>query len=158
MINPIPPRTTYRVTNPVVRLTPLPWHRAYPFIMPGGIMDPKILTFDTPDEAGEAMASDRVCRDIGAVLQKHYPGRLWHVHTSVRGGVAQIQCPSISTLYGYTLHIHNKTHDQLRDAVVRAGGQLLEMFKLSRHREAQGGEELLARDTRGEAIHAATGL
>lgn len=121
-------------------------------------MDSKILTFDTPDEAEMALASDRVCREIGAVLKEHYPGRLWHVHTSVRGGVAQIQCPSITTLYGYTIHIHNKTHDQLRDAVVRAGGQLLEMFQLSREHDASGGEELLARDARGEVLQAATGL
>jgi len=121
-------------------------------------MDKKILTYDTPDEAQTAAASDRVCREIGAILQQHYPGRVWHVHTSVAGGVAQIQCPSISSLYGYTLHIHNKTNDQMRSGAVKAGGQLLEMFKLSRDQGAKGGEELLQRDARGEAIHAATGL
>lgn len=117
-----------------------------------------IITFDTPDEATEALASDRLCKEIGGILKLHYPGRVWHVHTSVRGGVAQIQCPSISTRYGYTLHIHNKTHDQLRAGVVRAGGQLLEMFNLSRNVNAKGGEEHIARDARGEALHAATGL
>jgi len=126
--------------------------------MPGGIMSSPILTFDTPDEASLAMASDRLCREIGGVLRKHYPNRLWHVHASVAGGVATIQCPSITTRFGYQIHTHNKTHDQLRDAVVRAGGQILEMFDLSRERGAQGGEERLARDMRGEALQAATGL
>jgi hypothetical protein len=46
----------------------------------------------------------------------------------------------------------------MRSGAVKAGGQLLEMFKLSRDQGAKGGEELLQRDTRGEAIHAATGL
>ncbi|MEL7966380.1 hypothetical protein AAG587_08385 [Vreelandella neptunia] len=117
-----------------------------------------VITFDTPDEAQEALASDRLCRYIGGLLRKHYPNRMWHVHTSVRGGVAQIQCPSITVRYGYTLHIHNKTHDELRDGVIRAGGQLLEMFNLSREQGAKGGEERLLRDSRGESLHAATGL
>ncbi|MFG6159635.1 hypothetical protein ACGTNG_12585 [Halomonas sp. 1390] len=121
-------------------------------------MSSPIVTFDTPDEAELAVASDRLCRQIGALLCKHYPGRKWFVEVSVRGGVAQIQCPAISQLYGYTLHLHNKTHDQLRDAVVRAGGQVLEMFHLSRDRGASGGEESLLRDARGEALNAATGL
>jgi len=117
-----------------------------------------IVTFSSPDEAGQAVAADRLCRDIGAMLVKHYPNRQWFVEVSIVGGVAQIQCPSITMQYGYTVHIHDKTHDQLKKAVVKAGGQLLEMFKLSRERDASGGEELLARDSRGEVIHAATGL
>lgn len=117
-----------------------------------------IITFDTPDEAQEALASDRLCKQIGGILKKHYPNRLWHVHVSVRGGVAQIQCPSITTRYGYTLHILNKTHDELINGVIRAGGQLLEMFNLSREQGAHGGEERILRDARGEALHAATGL
>ena len=117
-----------------------------------------IVTFDSPDEAQVALKADEVCKQIGQILVKHYPKRRWFVEVSIKGGVAQIQCPSISMQYGYSLHIHNKTHDELTRGVIRAGGQLLEMFKLSRERGARGGEEHLLRDSRGEALHAATGL
>lgn len=117
-----------------------------------------IVTFSSPDEAGQAVQADKLCRQIGGILLKHYPGRRWFVEVSIAGGVAKIQCPSISQLYGYTLHINSKTHDELVAGVIRAGGQILEMFRLSRERGASGGEELLTRDVRGEAIHAATGL
>lgn len=112
----------------------------------------------SPDEARVAVEADRLCKAIGQTLVAHYPRRQWFVEVSITGGVAQIQCPSISSRYGYTLHIHNKTRNELDRDVIRAGGQLLEMFRLSRDRGAAGGEELLARDARGEAIDAATGL
>ncbi|WP_299311769.1 hypothetical protein [uncultured Halomonas sp.] len=116
-----------------------------------------IVTFDSPDEAQVALKADEVCKQIGQILIKHYPKRRWFVEVSIKGGVAQIQCPSISMQYGYTLHL-NKTHDQMVADVIKAGGQILEMFALSRERGAKGGEELLARDSRGEVIQAATGL
>jgi hypothetical protein len=117
-----------------------------------------VVTFSTPDEARQALESDKLCKEIGAELIKHYPNRKWFVEVSVRGGVAQIQSPAISQQYGYSIHLNDKTHDQLMRAVVRAGGQLLEMFKLSREHGASGGEELLHRDSRGEVIGADTGL
>lgn len=116
-----------------------------------------IITFDTPDEAEVAVQADALCKRIGQILVQHYPHRQWFVEVSIAGGIAQIQCPSISMQYGYTLHI-NKTHDQMVADVKRAGGQILEMFDLSRERGAKGGEDRLIRDARGEAIHAATGL
>lgn len=117
-----------------------------------------IVTFDSPDEAQTALKADEVCKEIGQILVKHYPKRRWFVEVSIAGGVAQIQCPSISMQYGYTLHINNKTHDQMVKDVIKAGGQILEMFNLSRDSSASGGEGQLLRDARGEAIKAATGL
>lgn len=114
-----------------------------------------LITFEN---AGEAIKADLMCKSIGKVLQKHYPNRVWFVDLSLSGGVAKIMCPSISNMHGFVIHIHNKTNDQIEKAVINAGGQILEMFKLSRERGAKGGEELILRDVRGEALHAATGL
>jgi len=117
-----------------------------------------ILTFDSPDEAQARMQSEAICRVIGEVLVKHYPHRRWHVEASAVNGVAKIQCPSISMRHGFVVKIQGKTVDDIQKATVVAGGQILEMFRLSRERGASGGEELLVRDLRGEAIKAATGL
>ena len=117
-----------------------------------------LITFGNTAEASNAIQADLLCRSIGSTLKKHYPNRAWYVDLSLSGGVAKILCPSISMLNGYTVHIHNKTNDQIEKAVIMAGGQILEMFKLSRERDAKGGEELLMRDARGEVLQAAKGL
>lgn len=117
-----------------------------------------IITFDTSADAAEALRADSLCREIGATLVQHYPNRHWYVDVTLQGGVAKVQCPALSMQYGFAIHINNKTHDQLKRDTVMAGGQILEMFNLSRERGAKGGEELLMRDSRGEVLQAASGL
>lgn len=117
-----------------------------------------LITFETTAEAQEALRADMICKAIGAALRKHYPNRAWYVDISLKGGAAKILSPSISMRHGFVVHIHNRTIDEIEKMAVRAGGQILEMFKLSRERGASGGENTLQRDARGEVIQAATGL
>lgn len=117
-----------------------------------------IITFDNSADALNAVKADQICRVIGAALKKHYTSRDWYVDVSIARGTANIFSPSISMRHGYVVHIHNKTIEQIEKAAVVAGGQILEMFRLSRERGASGGEERLLRDPRGEVIQAATGL
>lgn len=116
-----------------------------------------IITFDTPDQADQAVRADKLCKRIGRVLREHYPNRQWFVDVTIAGGVAKILCPSISMRHGYVIHINRPDFEIDRQAM-RAGGQILEMFNLSRERQASGGEENLLRDARGEVINADTGL
>lgn len=108
-------------------------------------------------DAADAVRADSLCKAIGRTLKRHYPNRAWYVDVSIRGGVAKILCPSISMRHGFVLHI-DKPLSQMEQDVVSAGGQILEMFKLSRDRDASGGEELIVRNPVGEAIKAASGL
>lgn len=117
-----------------------------------------VLLFDSTGEASSALKADLLCKHIGQTLKKHYPNRAWYVDVSIEGGVAKILSPSISLRHGFLIHISGKTNDQIEKDVVRAGGEVLERFKLSRERGASGGEENLLRDARGEALKAATGL
>lgn len=117
-----------------------------------------LITFNTPEEAEVAIKADNICKAIGGALVKHYPNRRWYVDVSIVGGVAKVLCPSISMLHGYTIHIKSVTNDDLEKKAIRAGGEILERFKLSRNQGAEGGEEFLLRDARGEALHALTGL
>lgn len=116
-----------------------------------------VVTFDTSADASEALRADAICKKIGAALVRHYPGRQWYVDVSIKGGVVKIQNPALSRQYGFVLKLHHSTVQLEREAI-RAAGQILEMFKLSRERDARGGEELLLRDARGDALYAATGL
>jgi len=116
------------------------------------------VTFDNSGQAEDAIKADGICQTIGAALVKHYPNRQWYVDVSIAGGVAKILCPSISMLHGYTVHIKSETDDNLQKKAIHAGGEILERFKLSRNKNATGGEELILRDARGEALQAKTGL
>lgn len=116
-----------------------------------------IIAFETPDEADKAIRADQLCKRIGRVLQQHYRNRNWFVEVSIAGGIAKILCPSISMRHGYVIHIDRPELEIDRQAVM-AGGQILEMFNLSRERDASGGEDKLLRDARGEVLQAETGL
>lgn len=116
-----------------------------------------MITFDSTGDAENAIKADGICKTIGAALLKHYPGRQWYVDVSIKGGVVKILCPSISMRFGFTMSLDRSLHD-LEKSAVFAAGQILEMFKLSRDRVAQGGEEKLLRDARGEVLSARTGL
>ena len=117
-----------------------------------------LITFDNSGEANDAIKADNICKAIGHALVQHYPHRQWYVDVSIAGGVAKVMCPSISMLHGYTIHIKSETTDNLEKKAIRAGGEILERFKLSRNQSAKGGEELILRDARGEALNALTGL
>lgn len=115
------------------------------------------MSIEIAQSADRTIEADKICRYVGWVLKKHYPNRDWYVDVSLSGGVIKIQSPSISMNYGFVLHL-DKNLMVLEKDVVRAGGQILEMFKLSREKGAKGGEELILRDARGEALQAAGGL
>lgn len=116
-----------------------------------------MITFDSTGDAEDAILADTLCKSIGATLLKHYPKRQWYVDVSIKGGIVKIMSPSISLRFGFVIHLDKALHDLERE-VLLAGGQILEMFKLSRDRDAQGGEEILLRDARGEVLSARTGL
>lgn len=77
-----------------------------------------------------------LCRRIADVLLKHYPGHVWNVEANTEtGGVANIKLNypdklGILPKFGFRLHI-DKLND---DKIMRAGGELLERYKLARGR------------------------
>lgn len=118
-----------------------------------------IISFHTWDEARQALEADEICKRVGKILVQHYPRRRWHVQVSAKGGVIQIGLPQVSTEFAWVLHLdRHRDYKVLQEAVVRAGGTMLEMFNLKRERSSEGGEQSLLRDGRGNALHAKTGL
>ena len=92
-----------------------------------------------------------LARRITEVLQKHYRGHLWGVN--VRRSVATIHNFSLSGNYGYVLHVEKiKGEDDLKRGVVRAGGEILERYRLERG--MVNGDQLrgLKRDFAGRPI------
>jgi len=92
-----------------------------------------------------------VARSVFALLQRHYGGHLWFVDCSVqRGGVAI----SIPILLGGNWVYFIKLADLTPGEVVRAGGEILERYRLPRGR-FELGSFLAARNNHSILIHAA---
>lgn len=64
-------------------------------------------------------------------LQYHYPGHHWATTSNVRQGVATIKMPSFTDA-DFILKIDDFIYDPQLKAVVRAGGEFLERFKIPR--------------------------
>lgn len=81
-----------------------------------------------------------ICRDIATVLMDHYPGHVWHVaaDSGPTVGMADIKLNYPDRLgvlpkFGYKLLLATITPEK----IMRAGGELLERYRLARSRATQ---------------------
>lgn len=90
------------------------------------------LTTDTP----EINANDLVmAKQMADALHKHYPGHLWAVTCDGSKGIATIRSLDLSGNYGYVLKLSDGySASQFDQRVMRAGGEILERFKMARGR------------------------
>lgn len=87
------------------------------------------MTNDTPEMP--TPAEQFVAMRIAQLLQAKYPGHLWGVH--VKRSVATIHNMALSGSHGYLLHMDKfRTEDDFNNKVIRAGGEILERFAVSR--------------------------
>lgn len=74
-----------------------------------------------------------VAKTIFEKLWQHYPGYDWKVKVNAIGGVATIQLPRLHhSVIAYILKLSDLASDPDYRGVVKAGGELLERFKLRR--------------------------
>lgn len=84
------------------------------------------------------VADIALCRDVGEILEKYYPGHFWMVGCNHEAGSLHIELAYQEKTakrfpYGYLLHIHNLSNpDVRRQKVMHAGGELLERYGLAR--------------------------
>jgi len=87
------------------------------------------LKNDAPDRP--TPAEEYVAWRIAENLHKHYPGHLWAVH--VQKTVATVRNLALSGSHGYYLHLDKlRSEDDFKSKVMRAGGEILERFKMQR--------------------------
>lgn len=80
---------------------------------------------DEPNVSDYLMA-----KNCGEVLERHYPGWSWRVGCGK--GVIRIHSPELDMQYGMLLH-EDKVDAKYR-LVIRAGGELLERYRMPRSR------------------------
>ncbi len=69
-------------------------------------------------------------KGILSTLETFYPAHIWRVIISERGGVVQVTLPAIPSKQGFILHTADI--DTEMRSVMRAGGELLERYAISR--------------------------
>lgn len=114
-------------------------------ILPEVVRDHKLLDLSC---SGKLLAID-----VGETLNKHYPGHLWAVTVDEDGGVLVIKNLALSGNWGFVLHLHRLPAGKaLHPLIVRAGGELLERYNLSRSRLKVDEIMKMKRDSRGIPI------
>ena len=83
------------------------------------------------EKADKYIGSDYTrAKNTAEMLEKKYPGWLWAVHTM--DGVVVVKSMRLSGDWGFVLHEDKMDHDY--KSVMRAGGELLERFRMSREK------------------------
>jgi len=102
----------------------------------------------TPEDFTPPDAKDQtLAQNIAAVLYKKYPGHLWAVNVDGHNGVAQIMNLALSGRWGFMIKI--REIDTEYKSIMRAGGELLERYKLKRCRLDHDEYLLLEKDKFG---------
>lgn len=100
-------------------------------------------------------ASDTLARNLLARLNAAYPAfdGCWKITVNEAGGIIEVTNVLLSSKWGFLMHI-NKIDVEGRK-VVRAAGELLERYRVSRSNRVSGVLESLVaqpRDFRGEIV------
>jgi hypothetical protein len=73
-----------------------------------------------------------LAKRVGEALHKHYPGYLWGVHVRSDQGVLMVYNLRLSGQWGFVLKLRDVYQDPTLKCVMRAGGEILERYSLSR--------------------------
>lgn len=102
--------------------------------MHGETVSHTLIDIESPEAAMHRTANDQnMAKMLCERLQQHYPGHLWAVNVEGRTGLITIRNLYLSGQWGYVLKIgHVYSASSLERDAVRAGGEILERFRLSR--------------------------
>ena len=100
-------------------------------------------------DAPQLAASDLVlARNMAETLHRHYPGHAWAV--TCERGVATVRDLLLSGQMGFVLRVADQySASEFERAVVRAGGEMLERYRLSRGQPRDDEYENLPADFAG---------
>lgn len=84
----------------------------------------------SPYTLGATLRSQEVARQTFEILHKKFPGYTWLVGVDLDGGILDIRVKNFPNRWGFTEHISRWTPQR----VMRAGGEVLERWHLSRAR------------------------
>lgn len=89
------------------------------------------IDIDRPPDLVQA-ADLRLAKVCSGMLQLHYPGHPWGVSADHKNGIVVVRNWGLGQRWGFVLKIKDLAGDPLLKEVVRAGGELLERFRIRR--------------------------
>jgi len=91
------------------------------------------LVMEAQDENMTAtLAEMDTAKKMAEALHTHYPYHLWGVEVDSQGGIAKVFNLRLSGRWGFIIKLADLYSDPDMMRVVRAGGELLERYKLKR--------------------------
>lgn len=92
----------------------------------------QIVTTDRPDlEANDLV----LAKEVADALHQHYPNHFWAVQVEGKQGVIYVRNLSLSGSWGYVIKLGPiYSASELRRQIMRAGGELLERYRVARAR------------------------
>lgn len=91
------------------------------------------MILEAQDEGATAtLAEYDLARRMAEVLHTHYPGHLWGVSADMHAGIAKVFNLRLSGQWGFIIKLGDLLHDVDMKSVIRAGGELLERYKMRR--------------------------
>jgi hypothetical protein len=93
------------------------------------------LTLDLPTLSANDLI---LAKEMADALHAHYPGHMWAVTVQGAQGVADIRNFGLSGRYGYRLRlVDNYSFSDYKARVIRAGGEILERYRVPRGQACQ---------------------
>lgn len=91
-------------------------------MLEGFVINPYVL--------GETLRGQHLAKQTFEILHKKFPGYTWLVGVDLDGGILDIRVKDFPNRWGFTEHISRWTEQR----ILRAGGEVLERWHLSRSR------------------------
>lgn len=108
---------------------------------------------DLTDGATQELSDLSTSRQVSERLNASFPGYLWAVHCQWRQGILIVRNLSVSAKYGFVIKLLPiASASELEALAVKAGGEILERFRLSRRRFDGDEYDSMAMDFAGMAI------
>lgn len=95
-------------------------------------------------------AAQLLAKTAVGILEQRYPGWLWAVRVDETGGVMEVRSLRIPGRWGFLMHI-GKIDPEGR-AIWRAGGELLERYRMRRGSWKAGDTMTMRRDALKQAV------
>ena len=102
----------------------------------------------------EELANFEIAKAMAETLERHYPGHAWAVRAEISNGVVHVFNLALSGKWGFILKMNDIMNDQGMKITIRAGGELLERYNLTRGRKLEKEYDDICFDFKGEAIQA----
>ncbi len=84
---------------------------------------------DNPDVSANDYV---VARNIAEKLHSHYPGHAWGVTCEGKKGIATVRNMLLSPNWGFIIRLQEYFGDTEMHCVIKAGGEILERFRVNR--------------------------